>query len=179
MKKILGALLLCAAAFAGFAAFSPTSGTAPEPPALPAQECGTQALFPGLRRSDIVSVSFSSSESQFAFDCKTANAVSVNGQKADSGVFSTLLSQILGQFYDPAEFSIDGESPLLSLHITTLTGSYIARFYSDGGRTTRIVTSTPNGAQTLSTDAWRIGTMLLTCEGTRILDKDGRETPAN
>lgn len=179
MKNLLGVLLLCAAAFAGIAAFSPASGITPEPPVLPSQACGTQTLFPGLRRSDIVSVSFSSSESQFSFDCQTANAVSVNGQKADIGVFSTLLSQILGQFYDPAEFSIQQETPLLSLRVTTPTGAYSATFYSGNERTARILTSTPNGEQTLTTDAWRIGTMLLTCEGTRIQDKDGRETPAN
>ncbi len=179
MKKILGALLLCAAAFAGLAVLSPASGTVPESTAIPPQIAGTQSLFPGLHRSDIVSVSLSSSESQFTFNCKTSSAVSVNGQKADSGVFSTLLSQILGQFYTPAKFQIGDESPFLSLSMTTPTGTYSANFYSDGGRTARIVTLTPSGGQNLSTDAWRIGTMLLTCEGTRILDQDGRETPAN
>ena len=76
-------------------------------------------------------------------------------------------------------FEPEGE-PLLTVAISTDTQQYNARFYEDGetGRNTNIISMQQSSTQYLTTEAWRVGTLLLTCEGTRIFDESGKEAPA-
>ena len=106
--------------------------------------------------------------------------MSVNGQKADGEVFSTLLDQLTADCFIPCEeFEPRGE-PLLTVTVSTDTQNFSARFYQDSedGKYAYVVAGADN-ARCLKTDAWRVGTLLLTCEGTRIFDASGQETPVD
>ena len=99
---------------------------------------------------------------------------------ADEDVFDTLIEQLMAfDFVQRDPFAPEGE-PLLTVAISTDTQQYNARFYEDGetGRNTNIISMQQSSTQYLTTEAWRVGTLLLTCEGTRIFDESGKETPA-
>ena len=179
---IVPAVLLALAAILLPAALRPvrSADDSTQPPAaMTAGADGEQPLFPSLKRQDILSLSISTPEHSFSFDCADKIDVSVNGQQADGEVFSTLLDQIMGTYYDSAQAETPRAAPVLTLTVSTQLGAYNARFYTENGRTAHIITHAPGCAQTLVTEAWRVGTMLLTCEGTRIFDANGRETPAD
>ena len=64
--------------------------------------------------------------------------------------------------------------------VSTDTQDFSARFYQDSedGKYAYVVADADN-ERFLKTDAWRVGTLLLTCEGTRIFDASGQETPVD
>ena len=110
----------------------------------------------------------------------TSGELSVNGQKADGEVFSTLLDQLTADCFIPCEdFEPRGE-PLLTVTVSTDTQDFSARFYQDSedGKYAYVVAGAEK-ERCLKTDAWRVGTLLLTCEGTRIFDASGQETPVD
>ena len=106
--------------------------------------------------------------------------MSVNGQKADGEVFSTLLDQLTADCFIPARILSRAASRLLTVTVSTDTQDFSARFYQDSedGKYAYVVAGAGK-ARCLKTDAWRVGTLLLTCEGTRIFDASGQETPVD
>ncbi len=70
---------------------------------------------------------------------------------------------------------------LLTLTVCTGAKQHIARFYEDDGtgEVARIVTGSEDAPEYGQTDGWRVGTLMMTCEGTRIQDERGNERPAS
>ena len=181
---LLAAAALCAAFFgvharpaaslpqAQEAALSRTQSVCADPAAI---------LFPELCGMPVTSLTISTPERSFQFQLDKQGAVSVNGQQADGEVFSTLLSQIallpVERFGD---FNPQAQNLILTLVVSTGQGNQTARFYEDGGagEKAHIVLDPEHAPQYLQTSGWRVGTLMMTCEGTRILDAHGNETPA-
>ena len=140
-----------------------------------------QALFPELSEDEITGIRIAAPDDcEFTFSVSEKNGLSVNGQKADGEVFSTLLDQLTADCFVPCEdFEPRGE-PLLTVTVSTDTQDFSARFYQDSedGKYAYVVAGADK-ARCLKTDAWRVGTLLLTCEGTRIFDASGQETPVD
>ena len=146
---------------------------------LSAPDAPARLLFPELTDSDISEIHIRAGD-DCAFDFSVRGELSVNGQKADGEVFSTLLDQLTADCFIPCEdFEPRGE-PLLTVTVSTDTQDFSARFYQDGedGKYAYVVAGAGK-ARCLKTDAWRVGTLLLTCEGTRIFDASGQETPVD
>ena len=138
-------------------------------------------LFPALEESSIISLSLTTPERSFEFQCDPqAHRVSVNGHLADEEIFCTLVSQIQKLPIDAMPSFAPEHSPILTLVIATADGAkHTARFYPDGGpgTQTHIASGSANAPIYHRTDAWRIGTLMMTCEGTRIQDESGNEIP--
>jgi len=137
-------------------------------------------LFPGLNEQSVTSITVSTPDRHFDFRCEDPHAVSVNGHQADSEIFLTLLEQI-SQFpvdTHPA-FAPEAQNLLLTLIVSSGTQQQIAQFYSDGhtGETTHIVVGKGDTSKYLMTGGWRVGALMMTCEGTRMLDAHGNEQP--
>ena len=141
----------------------------------------TSTLFPELSSAHITALCVSTPERSFLFRRDKQGLVSVNGQQADSEIFSTLLDQIAEL---PVEhhsaFSPQPQNLMLTLVISSDEKQQTARFYEDdaSGETAHIVLDAGESSEYRQTNSWRIGTMMMTCEGTRILDIHGNETPA-
>lgn len=139
------------------------------------------ALLPDLQDMRITALSVSTPERSFQFYLDTQGAVSVNGQQADSEIFSTLLEQIEEL---PAErrsaFNPQAQDLLLTLVISDGRQEQTVRFYGDGstGEKAHILLGSAETPEYRQTNAWRVGKLMMTCEGTRILDIYGNETPA-
>ena len=116
---------------------------------------------------------------EFTFSVSEKNGLSVNGQKADSAVFSTLVDQLLSPSFMPVDAFEPADEPMVTMTVCTERRDFIARFYTDQdvGKYAYVITGAES-SRCLKTDAWRVGTLLLTCEGTRIFDASGQETPA-
>ena len=139
-------------------------------------------LFPELSSSSIRSVFVRTPERSFQFHLNAHGAVSVNGTQADAEIFSTLLEQITDLPVNPiGAFPIEDTQLILSLEILADNRQHIAHFYenSAAGTVTHIICGAPDAPEYLRTDGWRVGTLVMTCEGTRILDAHGNETPAS
>lgn len=138
-------------------------------------------LFPELNAAHITSLFISTPQRSFRFQLSPHGAVSVNGQQADGDIFSVLLDQISDlPVQQNVAFAPQAQDLLLTLVISTDTHQRTARFYEDGGRgeTARIVLDTDHAPEYLKTNAWRVGTLMMACEGTRILDAHGNEQTA-
>lgn len=139
-------------------------------------------LFPALEPDDVSVLSVTTQEGKFEFLCQDAHTVSLNGRKADKEIFSTLLSQIAELPVDTLAPFTPADKPIMTLSIRLRDGAqHTARFYGDGasGRKARIAATGHSAPTYHTTDAWRMGTLLLTCEGTRIQDENGREAPVD
>ena len=137
------------------------------------QDTSRSSLFPGMAAEDIAALSVTT---------QNGETVSVNGRKADEEVFATLLAQIASLPVCPIMPFTPSAEPVMTLSIHMRDGArHTAFFYagSDAGRSTHISSSSQSIPAFHATDTWRIGTMLLACEGTRIQDEFGRETPAD
>lgn len=137
-------------------------------------------LFPGLDAGAVTAVSVSAPDRRFEFLREQPHEVSVNGRKADSEIFCTLVSQIAEIPVSPAEPFVSSDEP--ALHLTVVSGGrqYQAAFYAASDGSLALVRSGAGDAPGYhQTAGWRVGTLMLTCEGTRIQDERGRETPAN
>ena len=148
------------------------------------QETGSeqdaQALFPELSNDEITGIRITAADDcEFTFSVSKDNGLSVNGQKADSAVFSTLVDQILSPSFMPVDAFEPADEPVVTMTVCTERRDFIARFYTDQdvGKYAYVITG-EESSRCLKTDAWRVGTLLLTCEGTRIFDASGQETPA-
>lgn len=136
-------------------------------------------LFPDLR--GIIVLTLKTPDRSFQFRRDSAGGVCVNGQQADSGIYNTLVGQITHLPVATQDaFDPDGAKLLLTLEITDEHSKHTAHFYTDGaaGEMARIVSGPPDAPQYHRTDGWRVGTLMMTCEGTRIQDERGNEIPA-
>ena len=139
-------------------------------------------LFPGLNEHAITSITVATPDRSFHFLCENPQLVSVNGRQADSEVFSTLLEQISElpvEHYN--SFNPQAQNLILTLVISTGQEKQTARFYEDGrqGEKAHIVLGSEDAPEYRQTGGWRVGALMLTCEGTRIQDAHGNEMPAN
>ena len=137
-------------------------------------------LFPSLDEAAITAISVSTPERSFHFLREGANAVSVNGQQADAEIFSTLLEQIADLPVNSfTAFSPCSSRLQLTLVVSTAQAQHTAHFYAGGasGETTHIISGSCEAPAYSQTNGWRVGTLMMTCEGTRIQDAHGNETP--
>lgn len=170
---LLGVMLLPAANESA----QPVSPSAPPESAAAGGGAENETLFPELTNTDIVGIRIHAKD-DCDFDFSVRGELSVNGQKADGEVFSTLVDQLTAESYTPCDaFTPQGDA-MLTVTIYTDTQDFSARFYQDedDGKYAYVVAG-EKGQRCLKTDAWRVGTLLLTCEGTRIFDASGQETP--
>lgn len=202
MKRILPALCACAVLAAALLLFLGAQGevrTADAPAAQTAGDAGetaglaqtgdasdrerdeacTTPLFPSLSPASVTALSVTAGDRRFEFLC-SGDAVSVNGQMADGEIFSTLLDQILTlPVAACAAFSPEESSAMLTLVVTTADHNNTVHFYKGSSQeTARVLAGTPEEPVYGVTKSWRIGTLLLVCDGTRIQDESGNETPA-
>ena len=58
---------------------------------------------------------------------------------------------------------------------------FFSRFYEDGGtgEFARVIAGTEGEPEYGQTCGWRVGTLMMTCEGTRIQDERGNEQPTD
>lgn len=183
-RHLFCVIFLLAAAAAGFSLFAvPRHESTPQKAARANAPDGLNMhevlLFPGLDVRAVTAVSVSAPGRRFEFLCDPAHEVSVNGRKADGEIFRTLVDQIAEIPVSPAEpFASAGEP---TLHLTVVSGGtqYQASFYA-GENSVALVRSGAHDAPGYhQTAGWRIGTLMLTCEGTRIQDELGMEIPVN
>lgn len=138
-------------------------------------------LLPELSDMHITALHVSTPERSFQFHLDQHGSVSVNGQQADVEVFSTLLEQIEKL---PAEqrsaFQPQAQNLILTLVISADHQEQTVRFYDDGhtGEKAHILLGSAETPEYRQTNAWHVGKLMMTCEGTRILDIHGNETPA-
>ena len=154
--------------------------------ALQASQSGTKEsdiiLFPNLCRASIRFLSVNTPERSFQFHLDGHGAVSVNGAQADAEIFFTLLDQIAHLPVTPAAaFPMENAQLLMHLEIHADDRRHTAYFYdsSDTGTVTHIICGTPDTPEYRQTEGWRVGTLVMTCEGTRIQDAHGNETPVS
>lgn len=173
LSSVLGASLLQAEPA------DPPSSAAKQIVSAPAAD-DTQPLFAASAASDVQSLSVVTQEASYAFVRESSRRVSVNGQKADAEVFSTLIQQILSMPVATIAPFTPEQNATVTLALTMNDEQYTVFFYRDediDNPFVRLIGGRPDSPTYQQTDAWRIGTMLLACEGTRIQDEKGRETP--
>ena len=163
-----------------------TGGALPDEAAA-AQETAQQAgygshplLFPALNASRITAITVSTPERSFRFDAE-GGEVSVNGRQADAEIYETLVNQIAALPVDRiGAFTPDSAQLLLVITVCADGAEQTARFYEDGGtgETAWIIAGTADAPAYAKTSGWRVGTLMMTCEGTRIQDERGNERPA-
>lgn len=179
---LLGALIYLSGVPLEEAAVSYTSAAQSEPGVAAADDPSVPAapLFPELEKTFVTALSVTTPERSFSFACSREGRVSVNGQKADADVFATLLAQISTLPVASLAAFTPTHDPLMTLNVVTEDGQeFIASFYH-GERSDayiRIICDPQGSPHYSQTDGWRIGTLLLACDGTRIQDESGRETP--
>lgn len=180
---ILGIALACGAAFfallmrsAQLTTVASSDMTAESLLPSPAEQA--EPLFASLDVEELVALSITTAECSYEFRC-ASEKISLNGQKADHDVFATLLDQILLLPVIPTDpFPMDG-TLMATLVLTIGDQTHTVTFYRSSEEAyAGVVSGPPNAPCYHKTDAWRVGTMLLTCEGTRIQDASGQETPA-
>ena len=143
---------------------------------------GPVLLFPNLDMEAITAISVRSPECSFQFFADGSGEVSVNGRQADAEIYLTLVSQISELPVARTEaFIPDSVQWLLTLTVCAGGKQHIARFYEDdsAGKVARIVTGSEDAPEYGQTGGWRVGTLMMTCEGTRIQDERGNERPAS
>lgn len=143
---------------------------------------GPVLLFPDLDMNAITAISVRSPERSFQFYADGSGEVSVNGRQADAEIYLTLVSQISELPIAPTDAFIP-DSVQWQLTLTVCAGGeqHTARFYEgDGtGEVARIVAGSEDAPEYGQTGGWRVGTLMMTCEGTRIQDERGNERPAS
>ncbi len=148
-------------------------------PAADDASAAGQPLFPELSDTDITGIRIRAND-DCEFDFSVRGELSVNGQKADEEVFSTLVDQLTADSFTLCDDFEPQNDALLTVTVYTDTQDFSASFYQDqgDGKYAYVVAGADN-ERFLKTDAWRVGTLLLTCEGTRIFDASGQETPVD
>ncbi len=140
----------------------------------------TIGLFPDVKRADVVTLAVATPERSFDFE-RVDGEVSVNGHEADEYAFSLLVKKVVALPVSVrAAFEPTGV-PDLVLTLHTADGEYTASFYGDGqdGERSLILCGTAEEPIFRETDGWRVATLLMACDGTRIFDEAGFETPAD
>ena len=148
-------------------------------PAADDASAAGQLLFPELSDTDITGIRIHAND-DCEFDFSVRGELSVNGQKADEEVFSTLVDQLTADSFTLCDDFEPQNDALLTVTVYTDTQDFSASFYQEQGddKYAYVVAGADN-ERFLKTDAWRVGTLLLTCEGTRIFDASGQETPVD
>lgn len=175
---MIPALVLCACLTPSLSAEEASTSAAPSA-VTDAAEGDEQPLFPEMNPADVTAVSIATPQSTFSLERDEARGVSINGQRGDKGVFTTLLSHINGICFSPAEPFSAQTAPLLTLVVRQQGHEFTAVFYADGGtgEYARVIASRGGEPTYGTTNGWHIGTLMLACEGMRIQDESGRETP--
>lgn len=143
---------------------------------------GPALLFPDLDMDAITAISVRSPERSFQFCTDGSGGVSVNGHQADAEIYLTLVSQISELPVARIDaFIPDSVQWQLTLTICAGGEQHTARFYEgDGtGEVARIVSGAEDAPEYSQTGGWRVGTLMMTCEGTRIQDERGNERPVS
>ena len=133
----------------------------------PAGSVDLPVLFPDLDVGAIPAVSVHTPERSFDFR-SSADAITVNGGAADHEIYHTLLAQIAELPVSSLPALPADANRLLTLVVTTDEERHFAQFYGSAGAEAFILCGTQHAPQYRQTDAWRIGTLMMTCEGTRI-----------
>ena len=139
-------------------------------------------LFPDLDMNAITAISVHSPERSFQFYADGRGGVSVNGQQADAEIYLTLVDQISElPIHQTDAFIPDGVQWLLTLTVCADGEQHTARFYEGEGTSevARIVAGSEDAPEYGQTGGWRVGTLMMTCEGTRIQDERGNEQPTD
>lgn len=139
---------------------------------------GSVRLFSGVTDEDVTALYVRSADRSFNFLCGDGS-VSVNGQMADDEIFSTLIEQILTLPVMACDsFSPEGDA-ILTLILTVGGHDRTASFYeTDSREMARVISCAQEETLYGQVKSWRIGTLLMACDGTRIQDESGNETPA-
>ena len=145
----------------------------------PAVMESTQTLFPSFSANAVTAVSIVTPQTAFDLRREDGRLVSVNGRRGDPDVFMTLLEQIAAISFTPTDPFAGQSTPLLTLVVRQRDAEHSAVFYSDEskGDLTRIVIGHGGTSAYGTTDGWRIGTLMLACEGVRVQDESGNEIP--
>lgn len=143
------------------------------------ESADTLRLFPDVDKANVEALFVVSAERSFTFE-RDSGEVSVNGNEADGYAFDTLLKKLITLPVSSRESFDTAQEPILSVTMITQAGEYTAAFYSDGqnGERALIACGTQDEPLYRETDGWRVGTLLMACDGTRIFDEDGNETLA-
>ena len=142
---------------------------------------GSARLFAGVTEESITALHVRSEDRSFDFLCG-GGSVSVNGQQADAEIYLTLVDQISELPIDQTDaFIPDGVQWLLTLTVCADGEQHTARFYEGEGtgEVARIVAGSEDAPEYGQTGGWRVGTLMMTCEGTRIQDERGNEQPTD
>lgn len=139
---------------------------------------GSARLFAGVTGEAITALHVHSEDRCFEFLC-SGGSVSVNGQMADYEVFSTLMEQILTLPVMACDPFSPEEDAVLTLILTANGADRTASFYpTDSQEMARVISCAQEETLYGQVKSWRIGTLLMACDGTRIQDESGNETPA-
>ena len=139
-------------------------------------------LFPALNAEGVTAVFVGTPDRCFQFDVDVSGEVSVNGQRADGEIYLTLIDQIAElPVVVTGAFTPDSTQLLLTLTVCQDEEERTACFYEDDGtgKIARIVFGAPDSPKYGRTNGWRVGTLMMTCEGTRIQDERGNESPVS
>ncbi len=136
----------------------------------PAGSVDLSVLFPDLDVGAITAVSVNTPERSFEFRHDSADTITVNGGAADHEIYRTLLSQIAELPVSSLPALPADADRLLTLVVTAGAERHFAQFYGSAGANAFILCGTQHAPQYRQTEAWRIGTLMMTCEGTRIED---------
>ncbi len=137
-------------------------------------------LFEDIAIESVSELSVQTGQTTYTFQCFDAEQVSVNGQRADSEVFRTLVDNILTMPVVTISPFTPASTATLTLILSANGTCYTILFYRDADPENPYVSIIADQSGTThyhKTDRWRLGTLLLTCEGTRIQDEKGAETP--
>lgn len=137
-------------------------------------------LFSSLDAQTVSDVTIATPERTFRF-AQSDGVVSVNGQKADAEIFMTLLTQIATLPVAERTAFLAQNDPFLTLTVDTNVDRLFVGFYRDDPEQAYadvICMEEGEPPRYGVTKAWRVGKLVLTCDGTRILDENGNEAPA-
>ena len=174
------ALLIHASSGDAVQAAPQAQSSAARGPSTIADEAEAYALFSQLEACSVTRLCVDTPESQYAFRCTDKARISVNGQQADRDVFMTLLDQILTMPVVTIAPFVPADEATVTLTLYVDDAQYTAAFYREADEespTMSIISGDADAPCYQRTDRWRLGTMLLACEGTRIQDEQGAETP--
>lgn len=177
---IVPALIVCACFLGSSGDADASAADTPAAESHLAQPTGDeQTLFPELNPSLVTAVSIITPQSTFDLKRDENRSVSINGQRGDREVFATLLTHIAAMSFRSSDSFTPPDTPLLTLIVHQQGREFSAAFYADGGtgEFARVVTTRSGSPAYGTTDGWHIGTLMLACEGTRIQDESGKETP--
>ena len=103
---------------------------------------------------------------------RTSAGLQVNGMKADEEVFSTLIRQIESAEGGQSAAFQPQDDPLLTVSLSGTDGTHTLQFYADAQDRSRVYVLCSGKADASTTEAWRVGTILLACEGTQIPEEE-------